>query len=109
MAVQVKDAKRVVSEYVRSSADDAGGEIDLHALSTGMAKFSDDELHLTILMEDITKGDIWPIAIALARGELERREAAATKRLAYLTTILSATIGVLAALSGTAFGAWLTN
>lgn len=109
MTVQVKDAKRVVFEYVQSSAHDAGGKIDLHALSAGMAEFSDDELRLTMLMEDITNGDIWPIAIALARGELERREADDTKRLAYRTTILSATIGVLAALAGTGFGAWLTN
>lgn len=107
--IPVKDAKRVVFEYVQRSAHDAGDQIDLDSLSAGMAKFSDDELRLTILMDGNTRGDIWPITIVLARGELERRDAADTRMLAYRTTILSATIGVLAALAGTGFGAWLTN
>jgi len=106
---QVKDAKRAVYDCVKQSADDAGGETDLDALSARMVEFSDAELRLTILMEGVVRDDIWPIAIALARGELERREAADTKTLAYRTTIISAAIGVFAALVGTWFGAWLTN
>jgi len=109
MSVQVKDAKRIVHEYVQKSAHDAGGELDLQALAAGMAVFSEGELRLTILMEGNTKGDLWPIAIALSRGEIERREAEDAKRLAYRTTILSAIIGAVGAIVGTGFGAWLAN
>ncbi|NOR31729.1 MAG: hypothetical protein GQ539_11615 [Sulfitobacter sp.] len=109
MVIEVKDARRVVFKYVQQAADDSGGKINLRALSVGMAEFSDEELRLAILMDGITSGDIWSITIALARGEMERREADDKKSLAYRTTILSAIIGVLAALAGTGFGVWLAS
>jgi hypothetical protein len=73
-----------------------------------MASVSEADLHHVILINGSAQSNEWRKAGALARGELERRNAEAAKTLAMKTTCISAAMGILGVVVGAFLGFWLS-
>lgn len=108
MQIELSEATRSVHEYVRQANNEGAVGVSLADLSSGMERFTDEELRLTVMMEGNSRGDVWPVAIALSKSELDRRAQVATERLAMKTTRWSVGVGGLVAIVAACVGAYLS-
>lgn len=104
----INEIQSSVFQHVRNSIDKRTGLFDLNKLQLDLREFSDQELRLTSMMEGIKNDEVWSVAIALCKSEIERRKAQAASELALRTTKWSVGIGAAATIVGGALGAIAT-